>query len=211
MNHRTTGSFSLPSIYDRTGHRKYLTPQERQSFAKMAARGPRDTYAFCLILLHTGARISEALSLTCGHLDTDIGSVVLPTLKKRRSGVFRSVPVPGVVLREAKLMAQRNRNSDVDPLWRWSRTTAWKEVKAVMLAAQINGPHASPRGLRHGFGVAAVQAGVPLNLVRKWLGHASISTTAIYTDAVGAEERTIASRIWLHETDLSSLGAHAYD
>jgi len=55
----------------------------------------------------------------------------------------------------------------------------------------INGPQASPKGLRHGLGVASVpsvQAGIPLNMVKKWLGHAQLSTTAIYTDATGAEE-----------------------
>ena len=49
-----------------------------------------------------------------------------------------------------------------------------------------------PKGLRHGFGVAAVSAGSPLNLVQKWLGHAQLTTTAIYADAVGEEEQSIA-------------------
>ena len=74
--------------------------------------------------------------------------------------------------------------------------TGWRAVRGVMLAALLEGPHASPKGLRHGFGVAAVTAGIPLNLVQKWLGHAQLSTTAIYADAVGAEEKDIASRMW---------------
>ena len=45
-------------------------------------------------------------------------------------------------------------------------------------------------------GVAAVSAGIPLNLVQKWLGHAQLTTTAIYANAVGAEEKTIAQRMW---------------
>jgi len=56
--------------------------------------------------------------------------------------------------------------------------------------------HASPKGLRHGFGVAAVSAGIPLNLMQKWLGHAQLTTTAIYANAVGAEEKDIARRMW---------------
>ena len=51
-------------------------------------------------------------------------------------------------------------------------------------------------GLRHGFGVAAVSAGIPLNLVQKWLGHAQLTTTAIYANAVGEEEQSIAARMW---------------
>ena len=39
--------------------------------------------------------------------------------------------------------------------------------------------------------------GIPLNLVQKWLGHAQLTTTtAIYADAVGAEEKDIAKRVW---------------
>jgi integrase/recombinase XerD len=65
-----------------------------------------------------------------------------------------------------------------------------------MAAASIVGPHASPKGLRHGFAVAALQSGVPINFVRKWLGHSRLSTTEIYADAIGEEERAIARRFW---------------
>jgi integrase/recombinase XerD len=66
----------------------------------------------------------------------------------------------------------------------------------VMEAAVITGGQASPKGLRHGFGVVAVQARIPLNLVQRWLGHAQLSTTAIYAEAMGKEERDIAARMW---------------
>lgn len=65
-----------------------------------------------------------------------------------------------------------------------------------MDTAGLDGPHASPRCPRPGFGVAAVSAGIPLNLVEKWLGHAQLTTTAIYANAVGAEEQDIARRMW---------------
>ena len=55
---------------------------------------------------------------------------------------------------------------------------------------------ASPnQGAAARLGVAAVSAGIPLNLVQKWLGHAQLTTTAIYADAVG-EEQCIAARMW---------------
>ncbi|WP_211337854.1 tyrosine-type recombinase/integrase [Blastomonas fulva] len=53
-----------------------------------------------------------------------------------------------------------------------------------------------PKGLRHCFGVAAIQSQVPLNMVQRWLGHADMRTTAIYASAVGPEERSIAQRMW---------------
>ena len=72
--------------------------------------------------------------------------------------------------------------------------TGWRAVHAVMATAGLDGPQASPKGLRHGFGVAAVSAGIPLNLVQEWLIHAQLTTRAIYADAVGAEEKDIAQR-----------------
>ncbi|MDQ2802515.1 MAG: hypothetical protein M3Y41_07460 [Pseudomonadota bacterium] len=55
-------------------------------------------------------------------------------------------------------------------LWPWSRMTGWRAVHAVMRAAGLDGVHASPKGLRHGFGVAAVTAGIPAgtNQLASW-------------------------------------------
>jgi hypothetical protein len=86
-----------------------------------------------------------------------------------------------------ELQGRRGKSRDIR-LWPWSRMTGWRAVHAVMAAAGLKGVPASPKGLRHGFGVAAVTAGIPLNLVQKWLGHAQLSTTAVYANAVGAEE-----------------------
>ena len=45
-----------------------------------------------------------------------------------------------------------------------------------MATADVHGAQASPKGLRHGYGVHAVCSGVQLNMLRKWMGHASINT-----------------------------------
>jgi len=82
-------------------------------------------------------------------------------------------------------------------LWDWSRSTAFRRVIEVMDAARIpDGPQKCPKGLRHGFGVLAITKGIPLNIVSKWMGHASLDVTAIYANALGEEQRTIASRMW---------------
>ena len=66
----------------------------------------------------------------------------------------------------------------------------------VRESAGIEGPQACPRGLRHSWGVAAVQAGIPLTTIAAVLEHADVSTTAIYTTAIGAEARELVSRVW---------------
>ena len=82
------------------------------------------------------------------------------------------------------------------PLWPITRQTANRQVGALMRTAGIEGPQACPRGLRHSDGVAAVTAGVPLPTVAAVLGHASLTTTALYTTAIGAQARELVSRVW---------------
>jgi site-specific recombinase XerD len=75
--------------------------------------------------------------------------------------------------------------------------TACPHIHGIIAAAGIGqGPHVCPKGLRHGFGVSAVRRGIFLSVVQKWLGHAQLTTTAIYANAVGEEEQKIAARIW---------------
>ena len=68
------------------------------------------------------------------------------------------------------------------------------EVPALIIPSlQVNiraGSFPSPDGN----GVSYLR--VPLNMLKKWMGHASIETTAIYADAVGKEEQEIAARMW---------------
>ena len=86
-------------------------------------------------------------------------------------------------------------------LWPWGRTQAWKHVKAVMREAGIEGPQASPKGLRHGFGVRSTEKTRNLRLVMKWLEHRNLDKTiiymdVIYMDVIGDEERAAAARMW---------------
>lgn len=189
----------MTELIDPVGNRLYLTAAERAAFLAAAAKAPREVRSFCEVLHFTGCRISEALALTVSRVDLDGQALVFETLKKRRKGVFRAVPVPLRLIDTLNLVhavrERREKRAD-ECLWLASRTTAWRQVKAVMAAAGIEGPHASPKGLRHGYGVAAIGATVPLNLLSKWMGHAAIETTAIYANALGEEQRAIAERMW---------------
>ncbi|MCY4515269.1 MAG: site-specific integrase [Candidatus Tectomicrobia bacterium] len=97
------------------------------------------------------------------------------------------------IRRQRRRIAQGHR---APRLWCWGRTQAYQHVKAAMRTASIEGPHATPKGLRHGFGVRAAAATRQPRLVQKWLGHRSLDTTAIYMDAQDEEERELAARMW---------------
>ena len=188
------------SLHDQRGRRKYLTTAERRRFLRSLDNAPDAVRLFGLVLVWSGARISEVLALTPADFDLDAGVVSLVTLKRRRPGVVRQVPLPPAVLhaldRAFRISAaQRYPARATQRLWSWSRTTGWRRVKEIMESAQIAGTCAAPKGLRHAFGVEAFHK-VPPHLVQRWLGHASLRTTAIYGDVMGAEEQAFAARLW---------------
>jgi site-specific recombinase XerD len=65
-----------------------------------------------------------------------------------------------------------------------------------MSIARLHGRAACPKAFRHGFGTGIVQAGIPITLLQRWLGHARLSTTAIYTQVSGPEDFALAERYW---------------
>ena len=183
------------SLYGRDGGRKYLNQDERQRALSIVLALPEPQALFALTLAWTGARVTEVLALTPSSFQLERGIVAIVTLKRRRHHV-REVPLPPDLIHRLSEYLSR---MPVDPstrMWGWHRTTAWRLIKRVMREAEIAGRPASPRGMRHAFGVGTLQSGVPLNLVARWLGHARLSTTAIYADASGPEERSIATRFW---------------
>lgn len=190
-------------LFTSDGKRKYLTAEERDRFLAAAASQDRgEVRTFCMVLAYTGCRISEALALTANRIDFSAKAITFRTLKQRDKVRFRSVPIPDSLLQALELVhkvrkAQKAKGKgEVVNLWPWGRTQATKHIWAVMKAAEISGAHATPKGLRHGFGVmAATQTRNP-RLVQKWLGHQNLETTVIYMDAVGDEERELAARMW---------------
>jgi integrase/recombinase XerD len=180
-------------LFDEKGRRKYLSADELRRFMKAATRAEHSARSLCLTLAYSGCRISEALSLTSDNIDVSTGRIVFRTLKRRKR-VFRAVPVPKALLNELTVLAAEHTAGQ--PLWPWCRQTGWRKVKQVMARARIRGPQASPKGLRHGFGIAAAEANIPPGLTQRWMGHASLETTALYQHAVGPEERAFAERLW---------------
>ena len=189
------------SLFGINGSRKYLNAAEQKRFQSAIQTLPPKERLFCTVLALSGARISEVLALTPSAVDLETAQIALKTLKRRKRGVIRQIPLPLSVIGEFEALfkidqarlqpLQRDR-----PLWTWSRTTAWRRIKKAMDAAGIVGLAASPKGLRHTFGVSAFQSNVPPHLVQRWLGHASLRTTTIYAEVSGEEERQFAARMW---------------
>lgn len=189
------------SLFDDRGRRKYLIATERCAFLQAASCAGGQTATFCTVLAFTGARVSEVLALTPERLDEASGTINFETLKRRKKGVYRSIPVPRHLFQFLNAVhsfreAQRSSETARARLWTWSRTTAWRRVRQTMRLTSNPSHLANPRSLRHAFGAEAALKQVPLTLIKKWMGHARLETTEIYTSLSGEQERQLARLTW---------------
>jgi integrase/recombinase XerD len=152
-----------------------------------SVKGRRDS-ALLEFLYATGARVSEAVGVDLGHLDLE-DRVVLVTGKGSRQ---RLVPIGGkAVIALSRWLPDRlslvRRGQRGDPLFlnlrgrRLSRQGVFDVVRANARRAGIEEDLVSPHVLRHSAATHMVEAGADLRTVQEILGHATISTTQIYT------------------------------
>ena len=148
--------------------------------------GVRDR-ALLEFLYGSGARISEAVGLTPDALDVEDRSVLL----RGKGGKQRRVPIgsyAGAAL-EAYLVRSRPALAVRSPVPRQvflnarggvlSRQSAWGIVSAA--AGRAGVVDVSPHTLRHSFATHLLEGGADVRVVQELLGHASVTTTQIYT------------------------------
>ena len=140
------------------------------------------------LLYGTGARISEAVGLDVDDLDTVDATVLL----KGKGGKQRIVPVGSYALEAVDAYLVRGRpelvatGKGTPALFlnarggRLSRQSAWQVLQDAAERAGISGS-VSPHTLRHSFATHLLEGGADVRVVQELLGHASVTTTQIYT------------------------------
>jgi integrase/recombinase XerD len=156
-----------------------------------AAGSLRDA-ALLEFLYGTGARISEAVGCAVDDLDLTEACVLL----RGKGGRSRIVPIGGYAASavEAYLVRQRpelaaaGRGTPAVFLnargGRLSRQSAWTILRraAARAGLAVDGPGGiSPHTLRHSYATHLLQGGADVRVVQELLGHASVTTTQVYT------------------------------
>ncbi|MFN4985454.1 MAG: tyrosine-type recombinase/integrase [Ignavibacteria bacterium] len=142
--------------------------------------------ALCEILYGSGLRISEALQLNVGYIDTRARTVRVMGKRNKE----RVVPVTQESIDIlAQLVARRSElapSPDEPALFlgdrgrRLTAVSAWRIVRAA-LGPITESQRKSPHVLRHSFATHLLDNGADLSAVREMLGHSSLSTTQVYT------------------------------
>lgn len=170
---------------------KALTVEEAIALVEAPGTGnpaARRDRALLEFLYATGARVSETIDVDLGDFDLE-DKVVKVTGKGARQ---RLVPIGGKAVEaiEAWLpdrMTLVSRKARGDPLFinlrggRISRQAVFDIVKKHAISVDIEASRVSPHVLRHSAATHMVEAGADLRSVQEILGHATISTTQVYT------------------------------
>jgi len=140
------------------------------------------------VLYGCGARISEAVGLDVDDIDLEQGSVrLLGKGSKERIvplGRYAREAVTAYTVRSRPSMALKGTGTPALFLnqrgGRLSRQSAWKAIHAAAERADLGGK-VSPHTLRHSFATHLLDGGADVRVVQELLGHASVTTTQIYT------------------------------
>ncbi|WP_430691732.1 tyrosine recombinase XerC [Mesorhizobium captivum] len=141
--------------------------------------------AVLTLLYGSGLRISEALGLSGADLATETDTVLRITGKGGKTRLVPVLPVASRAVAEYRRLCP----FDIDPkglLFRGARggplNPAIVQREMAKLRSALNLPDtATPHALRHSFATHLLGRGGDLRTIQELLGHASLSTTQIYT------------------------------
>lgn len=149
--------------------------------------GRRDR-ALLEFLYGTAVRVAEAVALDLGDLDLeDRTSLVTGKGRKQRLVPLGSKAVEAIRAYLPDRLALRQPGRDDGALFlnargrRLTRQGVWTIVRNAARRAAIPSGRVSPHVLRHSAATHMVEGGADLRTVQELLGHASISTTQVYT------------------------------
>lgn len=147
----------------------------------------RDT-ALLEFLYGCGARISEAVGLDVDDLDLDSGAVLLRGKGSKERvvpvGSYARDAVSAYLVRGRPDLVARGKGTPALFLnargGRLSRQSAWTVLRRAAQRAGLT-KEISPHTLRHSFATHLLDGGADVRVVQELLGHASVTTTQVYT------------------------------
>jgi integrase/recombinase XerC len=158
--------------------------------AQAPALAARDAALF-EVLYGGGLRVSEACGLDLGDVEREHGGLIV-TIRHGKGGKIRTVPLgdaaaralaawqvhratlPGPTDGRSAALFVNHRGQRLTPRSAQRLTRAWATASGVTARA-------TPHALRHSYATHLLDGGVDLRTIQELLGHASLSSTQIYT------------------------------
>ena len=172
---------------------KAISVAEVEAILEAASVGdgevPLRDRALLELVYATGARISEAVGLAVDDVSLEPGAEAALLRGKGNKqrvvplGSFAADAVGAYLVRARPALAQRGKGTPA--LFvnlrgaALSRQSAWAILTAAAERAGV--AHVSPHTLRHSFATHVLAGGADVRVVQELLGHASVTTTQVYT------------------------------
>ena len=146
------------------------------------------------IMLRTGLRVSEALSLRRSDLRLNQNPPVIsirPEVPGNKARKGREVPIPADLLQSLADLASLHFKDRDRPMLDITRQWVGETMKRAAVDAGIDPDRAHPHAFRHTYGRNCVLRGVPIPVLQQWLGHQSLSDTQRYVELAGAHHEWV--------------------
>jgi site-specific recombinase XerD len=157
----------LPSFRDRQGHKELILPTEEQLTKFLSPTDDKQMDTLIRLLYVTGLRISEALSITKGQVNSKF------TIHGK-GGKPRLVMCDDTTLAMVRELEQKNVTTP-------KLFTLEVRTTQIRFKKRAQGTPITPHTLRHCFATTMLNVGTDIRIVQGLLGHASLSTTQRYT------------------------------
>jgi len=153
---------------------------------------------FFMTLYSMGLRLSEGLNLTIHDIDK---STMLVHVRDGKGGKDRMVPLPERTLLALRVYWKTHRHerfifpsTGVTANTHMDKGSVQKALKCVLTECRIK-KHISPHSLRHCFATHLLEQGLDLRSLQQLLGHASLNTTARYTQLTKVKQRDMSRAV----------------
>ncbi len=163
-------------------------------YGRTGQRNAEETKAFCLVMRHTGLRISDVTKLDSSQLVNRAGGNgwAIQVMQQKKTKEFVRIPITTETADALHALPFKGER-DGKKYWfytgvgkmKTSVTTWRKRITTLIAVAQKDEKgqprpfenHATPHTFRHTFSISHLNVGTEIKMVSRWLGHASVGIT----------------------------------
>ncbi len=174
---------------------KFFTRSELERILAVARQQSARIYAMVLVGYRHGMRPTEVCTVQMDHVDLDGGHILVVRLKNSIT-TWQKLPLDEAAALEAWLAIRPNQESRYVfcskrglPI---DRGQFYMELRDIAGKAGIPAERCRPHALKHSLGTHLAEAGVPVQIIQRRLGHRDIRNTMVYLSlADGLVDRAV--------------------
>lgn len=179
-------SGEAPKYFTREETKRILSPDIKTKSYR--------AWFLCLFLYSTGMRVSEVLSVRVRDFNPENRVITVKTLKRKKDNA-RQVPVSKELACELTFWSLHSRCRPSDFIFDYGRANAYSLVRRSCAWAGLTDDRAHPHTWRHTYAITCLSQGVPITVVRRWMGHRDLKSTLVYMEILDQDSKHFIDQI----------------